>query len=478
MRLVSRSSMTAPCFGLARMRVVTRVACAIAVALGATLAATATETKVPNPEPNTFEMGHAVAIDGNTAVLGAPGIASAGIQRGAAIVLARTAGTWQVQQVLRRSGNVSFGFGDSVDVSGDTVIVGTRPGALGASDLDRAAVFTRAGATWTQQAILETGLPPPGPVSRDAYSPHGVAIDGDTAIVATGLFAVHVFVRNGGNWTQQAKIVNPDAAANGTFVNFALSPRNIAISGDTIAIGAPLNPITANPAIAAVYVFTRTSAVWTLQAKITRPSAPRAFGTNVSLDGDNLLVGNYLYTRSGGTWTESPSPAVPAGFGTVPFSESYHGRISGDVVAIKGGFAALAFRRVGAQWMLEDDLWPNDVPRLQVDQRHILAEVAVSGTTVVSGYDEMGGRLIVDDNGYLVVENPPGAGYFFELPLAPETAPPGAPTAVSATVTGNKVTLTWDAPTSGAAATAYTIVARAVRGGPVIGTLNAGVRYS
>ena len=75
------------------------------------------QIKLSNP-PGSFGMGHAVAIEGDTAVVGAPLIALNGIQRGRVFVYTRTSGSWQLQQILQR--DVSLGFGDSVDVPRET----------------------------------------------------------------------------------------------------------------------------------------------------------------------------------------------------------------------------------------------------------------------------------------------------------------------------------------------------------------------
>jgi hypothetical protein len=56
----------------------------------------------------------------------------------------------------------------------------------------------------------------------------------------------------------------------------------------------------------------------------------------------------------------------------------------------------------------------------------------------------------------------------------PGTTTPGAPGNLRASVIGNTVTFAWTAPTTGAAATGYTLVARATAGGPVIATVPMG----
>lgn len=55
-----------------------------------------------------------------------------------------------------------------------------------------------------------------------------------------------------------------------------------------------------------------------------------------------------------------------------------------------------------------------------------------------------------------------------------QPAAPGAPTNPQATVSGNTVSLSWNAPATGGAPTGYTLVVRTVTGGPVVATLPLG----
>ena len=55
--------------------------------------------------------------------------------------------------------------------------------------------------------------------------------------------------------------------------------------------------------------------------------------------------------------------------------------------------------------------------------------------------------------------------------LLTTTGPPGPPTAVQATATGNTLRLSWGAPVSGAAPTGYTLIARSGPGAPPLLTL-------
>jgi hypothetical protein len=108
--------------------------------------------------------GAAVATDGDTLVIGAPGADSG---EGAAYVATRSGSTWSdsVELTAEHGGD----FGTSVGVSGNTIIVGA-PGA-GAAHL-----FTGAGGSWTQTATetASDGTPEAGVGSSLAIGPHGI----------------------------------------------------------------------------------------------------------------------------------------------------------------------------------------------------------------------------------------------------------------------------------------------------------------
>lgn len=98
--------------------------------------------------------------------------------------------------------------------------------------------------------------------------------------------------------------------------------ESVALSGDTLVVGAPGGDLT-SPTIARqaglVHVFTLTNGTWTLQQTLQASDAKQntEFGSSVAIDGDNLIVGAgqwdgtsnnmgkvYIFTRSSGMWTE------------------------------------------------------------------------------------------------------------------------------------------------------------------------------
>jgi uncharacterized protein (TIGR03437 family) len=274
--------------------------------------------------------GHAVALSGNTALIGAPYDEDS---RGSAYVFVRNGATWTEQaRLLANDGALQDYFGWSVALKGDTALIGTLygPGPANA-DQGAAYVFVRSGAIWTQQQKLTAG-------DGQAFAQFGaaVALDGDTALVgahehritpsfvATG--AAYVFVRNGATWTQQAQLLANDGAGGDQF------GAAVALDGDTALVGAPKDDVGANADQGSAYVFTRSGVSWAQQPRLnTTPAPGDHFGAAVALSGDKAMIGAYLYGsddrgkvftfRRGATgWkqtdgTEAPNPTAGWRFG-------------------------------------------------------------------------------------------------------------------------------------------------------------------
>jgi predicted phage tail protein len=64
---------------------------------------------------------------------------------------------------------------------------------------------------------------------------------------------------------------------------------------------------------------------------------------------------------------------------------------------------------------------------------------------------------------------PESAGVTFSVPIV--TPPPGAPTGLAVTVTGNRAAFTWTPPSSGGPTTGYLLLASVTSGGPPIASL-------
>ncbi len=384
------------------------------------------------------QLGFSVAVSGDTAVVGAFGNGDGGTTgNGAAYVFIRAAGVWTQQQKLLATDKASFdAFGSSVAVSGDTVVVGAASeDDSGTTDNGAAYVFTRAGSVWTQQQKLLAA----DKANFDRFGV-SVAVSGDTAVIGassegdsgtTDNGAAYVFIRTGGVWAQQQKLLAADKAT-GDFLGYS-----VAVSGDTAVVGAGSEDDSGTFDNGAAYVFIRTGSVWTQQQKLLAPDKASAdeFGTSVAVSGDTALIGAqyeadsgttengaaYVFTRTGGVWTQqqkllAADKASGDNFG-------YSVAVSGDT-ALVGAYreddsgttdngAAYVFSRAGGVWTQQPKLLAAD----KATDDRFGTSVAVSGDTAVVG------AWLEDDSG--VTDN--GAAYVFTAPAAPPAAVPTLP---------------------------------------------------
>lgn len=229
------------------------------------------------------QFGQAVAIDGDTVLVGVPyNIFGATPHPGAAYVFRRNGDTWTAGFKLTPSdGAAGDHFGASVALTGDTALVGAP--ALGSDVLEHsgsAYVFQRTADGWTQQAKLTAG-----DASANAWFGTSVAIEGNTALVGSDGRGAYEFQRHGDAWNQQAKL------AAGAFDG---AGQSVAIAGDTALLGAPRYTEGGLPTfMGAVFVFQRDGSVWGDPVKLVAddPMAYAALGSSVAIFGETVLAG-------------------------------------------------------------------------------------------------------------------------------------------------------------------------------------------
>jgi hypothetical protein len=227
------------------------------------------------------DVGWSVAISGTTAVVGALEAHFAG----RAYIFSKTAAGWKQVAELKGSGPLDQdGFGNSVAISGTTVIVGAPfQGAHG-----RAYIFSKTASGWKQVAELK------GSDSTAAANFGGsVAISGTTAVVGSWhRCRAYVFTKTATGWKQVAELKGSDTVAYDEF------GASVAISGSTALVSAPLHPHSAGRA----YVFTKTASGWKQVAELKGYDtvAWDRFGWSVAISGSTALVSAPLHPRSAG----------------------------------------------------------------------------------------------------------------------------------------------------------------------------------
>ncbi len=225
--------------------------------------------------------GDSVAISGRTIVVGSSGHANFA---GRAYVFESSGGIWKETAELKGSDTGGKdGFGDSVAISGTTIVVGADDHANGAG---RAYVFENSGGAWKETAELKGSDTVTNDPLGDSFG-DSVAISGTTIVVGAelkdyGAGRAYVFENSGSAWRQTAELTGSYTAGLGSFGD------SVAISGTTAIVGACV----ASPAGAA-YVFTRTGSVWRQVAELENSDMVISdlFGDSVAISGRTAIVG-------------------------------------------------------------------------------------------------------------------------------------------------------------------------------------------
>lgn len=279
---------------------------------------------LPNDAAGSPFFGSSIALssDGNTMLIGGDcdsSIPSADPSEqtcvGAAWVFTRSNGVWSQQgaKLIGSPARISQVQGTSVALSadGNTALIG-GPGDSGWQGA--AWIFTRSGATWTQQGNMLNVSDGPGTSFGDSVA---LSSDGNTALIGgygddTQTGAAWVFTSSGVTWTQQGgKLVGTGAVGNaGQGLSVALSA-----DGATALVAGPGD----NNSTGAVWVFTFSEGIWSQQGGKLEggggglnlnwvDTVALSADGNIALNGafgySQGTFGFWLYSRSNGAWTQ------------------------------------------------------------------------------------------------------------------------------------------------------------------------------
>src|SRR4030095_277542 len=124
-----------------------------------------------------------------------------------------------------------------------------------------------------------------------------VGAHADNTAAGTDAGSVYVFVRSGTAWSLQQKLTAEDAAS---FDFFGVS---VAISGDTVVVGAYGDDTAAGSDAGSAYVLVRSVTPWSLQQNLTAEDGAPAdvFGAAVAISGDTVVVGSVFDTTTAGS---------------------------------------------------------------------------------------------------------------------------------------------------------------------------------
>ena len=270
-------------------------------------AQTFTDVQKKWADEDNFNLGTAVAFDGNIAVVASETYNS---NQGIVKVYKYISGTanqgkWEYLADLTASdGAADDYFGGSVDVSGDVIVVGAHKheNSHGNANGGTAYVFVKPSGGWTN--MTETAQLEPTNFVNGWFA-NSVAIDGD--IIAVGFEnyeysgissgSVHIFEKPSGGWTNMSEtaILTSSDGADNDYLGY-----DIDIEGDVVIAGAPYK------GQGYVYIFKKSGTNWTNMTETAKLSASDGqsydyFAWSVALSGNNIAVGAPFVDVSGVT---------------------------------------------------------------------------------------------------------------------------------------------------------------------------------
>jgi len=314
------------------------------------------EYKLVPSDGASFDVFGAVSISGDYAVVGAPGDNE---DSGSVYIFRRNGAMWEEENKIKASdGDSDDGFGGSVSISGDYMIVSATGDDDNGPESGSAYVFRRDGINWIEEKKLTAS---DGTAGEQFGS--SVSISEDYAIVGAsaddGKGAAYIFRRDGSNWGDEQKLTASDGAYSDYF-GFSVS-----ISGDYTIVGAWQNGSNDE---GAAYIFRKTGSNWGDEQKLTASDGEGYdnFGFSVSISGDFAIIG-----AIGGNHNIDPSGAV------------------------------YIFRRDGLFWMEEEKLSASDASQYDTfgHSVSISGDYAVIGQPGQTGLGFTGSAYIIKRNG-------------------------------------------------------------------------------
>ena len=374
--------------------------------------------KLEPPPPIVEEgFGIAVAISGDTAVVGAPYAEDYGFESGAAYIFQYepASADWvQVARITASDAGPAHWFGYSLAIHNDTVVVGAPVSLPGGA----AYVFyrDRGGPNAWGEVVRVSGVN----TSWNDFFGFSVALDGDTLVV--GAYAggdydgqAYVFSRNQGGpdaWRQVAELVGSDVQPYDYFGSA------VAVSGDTAVVGACG---TGDGTTGAAYVFQRDQGgpdAWgqVTQLQLADGMPEDWFGLPVAIHGDIAAVSAQGRNLDGAVYLFDRNQGGAGGWGQVaeitPGEPGTAFAVSLDIVSDTLAVGALAREPGGAVYVFEryqggTDVWGQVACLVAQDPQP----------------DAALGRWVSLADDHLVAGAPgdglSGAAYIFSLPNVP-----------------------------------------------------------
>jgi len=260
--------------------------------------------------------GSSVSLSGGNMAVGARTASS-----GFAMALTGSGVTWTTAGVgyLAPNADGSANYGAGVGVSGNNIVVAGYP-----STACYAFLFSKTGTNWFQQGGT---IKPPNWTATSVFPNQGLAIDG-TTFVTGGFYSAYVYSTSGGTPVALTPSDFTPSGGTGAWGN------PVAINGNTILVIGGQEDGSFQQAHWG-YVFVKSGSTWTQQAKLVpddlAANSGPAFRISAAIQGDIAVIatnfGGYVFTRSGTTWTQSQKLVPPINDGLFGNSVAFSGNL-------------------------------------------------------------------------------------------------------------------------------------------------------
>ncbi len=303
------------------------------------------------------EFGNSIAIDGDTLVIGSPGEGcDDGTACGAAYVYKYYNGNFTLKAKLTALDSLDDSyFGYSVDISGDTIVIGAYMYDNNFRNSGIAYVFTKSGAEW--EDANETAILLPTDDSDDGRFGNPVAINNDTILIGASngfganQMTVYLYTKPAQEWenaTETARLTTKASVRFGTSLEITddtiiVNAQNsayifkkplddiwidsnetakltatdsqedsyfgdsIAIDQDIIAIGATYDDNNGITNTGSVYVFEKPANGWvdsneTIKLMAANMTENALFGYSIDIEEEKIVIGSPGHTCNDGDW--------------------------------------------------------------------------------------------------------------------------------------------------------------------------------
>ncbi len=211
----------------------------------------------------------------------------------------------QLAELTSSDGGANDGFGVSVAISGDTIVIGSGAHAVGQNAAQGAAyVFVKPAGGWADTSTFTAELTASDGIASDNFGT-SVSISGDTIVVgacnlsgvcSNGPGKAYVFVKPAGGWattsTFNAELTPSDG---GTAQDSFGLP--VSIGGDTVVVGSPQTNGVTGVGPGKAYVFVKPAGGWSSMTETAVLTASDGVSNDgfgqptISSDGNTIFIG-------------------------------------------------------------------------------------------------------------------------------------------------------------------------------------------